>query len=355
MLGHLDLSRGDPASAVRDLGRARDLLPLNLEVRLALSDAYRRRNQRDSAIAELEGALRIAPSRDEVRTALVRQYIAQHSWPLAEQLLEEAQAAPEQAGNPAWLQLESQMWLARDDPKRALDSMREAATKQPENEILRLQLLTLLNRQKQYEEVVRVTDEIVSKSQPGIPWYIYVQRGTALHGVGKDQDAERAFELAASAADSAAENTGDDTPTELIADSMVKAMGKDKTLTALAARKDARWRIQVALTHAVLKEWDQAAQEVARLTGAEFAKLSSNQQLRTLQIAGQVYSLMAQDRPDAVEKARDVSWPVLRLGQGPQPVRDQPHNAAEQSGVADCRERGQSRSSRGAEIQSAGV
>jgi len=308
--GVLALNRLDLAAAVRDLSRARDINPNNADIRFALAKAFRLRGQSESAVSELEAALRRARGRVDIRTALIATYMQERRWVPVEYLLREAQTSADIPRTAQWWQLAAEMWQRRNEPQRALQVLLSIPDDVPDRRNVLYQLHELQLTTGMPEAVLESTARLLEEGASLADWWVYMQRGAALAALNRRSEAAPMFDAAMSMADA----LGEDRAAEPIALSMNRALGAEATIAALDARRDPRWHNQIVRLHLLRKDWDAVEAAAAALLRADYLDaLTPTQQLRALDTAGQAYAIMAAERPSAVAKAQDAYGRLFRV------------------------------------------
>jgi tetratricopeptide (TPR) repeat protein len=299
--GLLRLRTNDLAAAVEDLSRARDLSPTNVEMRLTLADALKRRGQLEESTKELEVALRASPTRREVRQRLFDVYFADKRWVALEKVVDDAKNNPDLAGDPTWRKAESQMWLARDNPEKAMAAIKVASRLAPGDPEVDYQFLEILQRMKDYEEVLKVTDQVIAKYQAK-PWWMYLQRGLALDALKRTGEAEVALDAAMSAAD----QNGDSIAANRISIALEKVIGSERTIAKLEPRAKPYWALEIASMRLQRGEWAKAVEVADQVLQKEYERLSATQRLRALTLAGQIYTSSMATIEGSLEKAEQA-------------------------------------------------
>lgn len=299
--GLLRLRTNDLAAAVDDLSRARDLSPTNVDMRLSLADALKRRGQLEESTKELEVALRASPSRRDVRQRLFDVYFADKRWVALEKIVDDAKNNPDLAGDPTWRKAESQMWLARDNPEKAMAAIKVASRLAPGDPEVDYQFLEILQQMKDYEEVLRVTDQVIAKYKAK-PWWMYLQRGLALDALKRAGEAEVALDAAMSAAD----QTDDSIAANRISIALEKVIGAERTIAKLEPRVKPYWALEIASMRLQRGEWSKAVAVADQILQKDYERLSPTQRLRALTLAGQIYTSAMSTVEGALEKAEQA-------------------------------------------------
>ncbi len=303
--GLMNLLQGDASAAIKDMEKAKELRPREADFCAGLAEAYAAHNQPNEAARELETAVRLAPSRSDLRLRLVRFHLNQREFFLAQRLLDEAKADPDLNQDPIWLRTESGLWLAQGELQKANDAIAEARRMSPRDPSLLNDQLAILVEAKGYNQVLRVTDELLGVIAPGsiTPWWLHMHRGVAYAGLKKPDEAVKEFARAMSSVDSL--TRGDDAADALAA-KMVQSIGIEKTEELLAPRRSARWTISLARLQLAMKNWAKAVKTMDELLGPRYDSLSDSQKLTVLRLCGPAYHAAGAAIPEALTKAEQT-------------------------------------------------
>ena len=279
-------TKGDAPGAIEDLTAARNAAPGMTEARIQLAKAYRAANDTDSAVRELESASRDVPTDKNVRLALVRAYSESvpPRWTDAERVIREAREIPVLARDVDLLQEEARMWSARNDTQRAVKTIQEAANIAPQNVAVVQTLLEILNKGKQYREVVRVTDNL-NKASPNL-WWSYQARGIAKARMDDKDGALGEFQQAMKVANDA----GDEFAAQTVIANLAQELGAAAALRRVeekAKAGDNRWRMVAAKLLHMQADYNGALRYVQQVL--DDPKLSAKERTNVMQLAGELY------------------------------------------------------------------
>ena len=279
-------TKGDPPGAIEDLSAARNAAPGLTEARIQLAKAYRAANDMDSAVRELESASRDVPTDKNVRLALVRAYTeaVPPRWTDAERVIREAREIPVLARDVDLLQEEARMWSARNDTQRAVKTIQEAANIAPGNVGVVQTLLEVLNKGKQFREVVRVTDNL-NKSSPNL-WWSYQARGIAKARMDDKDGALGEFQQAMKIAD----DEGNDFAAQTVIANLAQELGSAAALRRVeekAKAGDNRWRMVAAKLLHMQADYVGALRYVQQVL--DDPKLQPKERTNVMQLAGELY------------------------------------------------------------------
>jgi tetratricopeptide (TPR) repeat protein len=307
--GTMKKNRGDISGALADLQQARDLNSSNIDYHTAIADAYRRRGELENAAKEMEVAVQLSPLRRDIRLQLIQFYFSDQRWTPVERLLDDAKANAELAHDVTWWKLESQMWVQRNDTRKAMDAAKVAMKMAPEDNEVLYAYLEVLRKESAYQEIINLTDPVVNNPQAEKPWWLFVLRATAWNGLKKPELANGGpgkigeYDRAMAAVDRA----GDDPSAELVVKLMVTAFGTDASAEKLKDRKNPRWEIELVQVYLRGDKWQPAIDLLDKLLGTDFALLPETQQLKLLRTAAQGYAAASIQVPEAFDKAINVS------------------------------------------------
>lgn len=185
----------DVDAALADLTKLRDSNPANVEARLALSDIYLRRGDRENATREMEGAW--ASNRSKLVLLRLLDLYTNNSppqWQSVQVMLAQAKQTEQLAGDPEVILAEANTWVTRGDQRRAIELAKQALAIAPDNNMLQQRYFELLLRAKAYREIIAETEPILQKDR-GTIW-AYRIRGGAYRRLDQRPEAEREFDAA---------------------------------------------------------------------------------------------------------------------------------------------------------------
>lgn len=305
--GQILLRRPQPdlAGAINELTVVRKADPLNAATRILIADAYRLQGDTPKAVRELEEALRNNPLSRELRLRLMDYWGMEgsrdHSAVL--KLARDARLIPELKNDPVWAWRESRVYAERRDWPRAIQAIEDAAKLAPADPQIVREFQSVLIQSENYQQVLDQTEPLVKQNRA--PWWVFMNRASARHGLKDAAGAMNEFNLALTAAG------GDNAAVENIVKVMTSTVGKDKALEQVMARADSdvRWKLLAAALHSIYKDWDQAVKMLDEVQ-AHFDKLTPRQQSQALRISGPLYQLA---RPPQLDKAKTAYEKLLKL------------------------------------------
>jgi len=244
-LCRLRQTKPDVAGALVDLQMARDLSPENVDVHLALVDAYALSNDSVSAMSELETVVSIAPLNKVARLRLINAYSTMRppKWRSVEQLLVEARQQPQFAKDADWPDAESNMWLARGDYDKAMTANQAAQQLAPGNPKIANTYLQILLASRNFAVLIRETDKLLKDS--GDVWWLRVARAQAKRGLEDKPGAMDELIAALSAADA----KKDEEAQTRVVQAIAQLVGVDEAIKQITPRSktDSKWLIPLAV------------------------------------------------------------------------------------------------------------
>lgn len=296
--------RPDIDGAIIDLKLAIQQSPANIELRLTTAEAYLARQDRESAIRELESAIGYAPSNRSVWSKLLDMYVSSTPPKLddARGLIEQIRAAG--GGDDVELNMRSaQVAALRRDTQTAISDMRRAIDLSGGHEAIVRRYCYLLLDLRQYQQLLSESEEFMRQA-PGAWWLRHV-RALAEVRQGANENAIAEWEKSLGLADAAK----DESAAFVIMDSIAREMGVSQVMARVLerARQEPRWIIFAAQLYQRAGDMKNAVAMVEQAAG-QLERLSDDEQLRALQVAGAVYLGAS---PAMVEKAIDVYQRVL--------------------------------------------
>ena len=294
----------DNDGAIVDLKVALQQAPNNVELRLTSSEAYLKRRDRDSAIRELEIASSISPRNVTIWSRLMDLYLESTPPRLddARQLIEQIRAAG--GGDLDLTVRAARVAQLKRDSGVAISEMRRAiAMSNNDGNLIREYMVMLLDLE-QYDHLLKESEQLLAQA-PDV-WWVRQVRATAKSRLGAKDDALGEWEKAITLAD----KERDDSAVIMIMQSVAKELGVAQVMPRVLdrAKKETRWVMFAAWLYQSEGDWKNAVgmddQAVASLD-----KLSKDEQLRALQVAGGIY-LSAQ--PPLADKAIAVYGQLLQ-------------------------------------------
>lgn len=286
--------------AMRDLSLVRDRNPSFIEPRIQLAEAYRRTNNPEGEIQELQAVLAMMPQNKIVRLRLLELYSATQPprWNEAERLLGEAQSVAGQQPDPDWLYAESLMWLARRDFNKAMQKNEEARKLAPDNQLFTRSYLDILLQSKDYAALLAATDKIAVDNNA--PWWVHHMRARAKRAQNDLAGALRDFQGALSAA---AGEQNEQVGLSIL-QSVVNEIGVDQALGLISGDGgiDARWRVPAIYLYHAKRDYPAAIKIVEQLL-ADYDQLTPADQETALRAAGMVYLTAVPAHPEKAYQA----------------------------------------------------
>jgi tetratricopeptide (TPR) repeat protein len=297
---------GDLEQATADLTHARDLDPDNMEVRLRLAEAERRRSRTEDAARELESALTLDPDNKQVNLRLLDIYIYSEPprWLEAENLLTDMRKRPSMAKDTDVDNAEAILATAHGEMDRALAASERAVAGgfgNPTND--KVYLDTLL-RSKQYDAVLTQSAAIAAKDHD--PWWVHDSLAQAIMMSNKDRTAAlaefgKALDL----------SNADPASAQYVLQSVSSTMGFDEEISLVETRaaKDDQFAIFAAILRNDHNDTSDAVKWIDRAL-ADYDKLSPQQRASVLRTAGALY---LGERPPETRKAIDAYRKLLDM------------------------------------------
>jgi tetratricopeptide (TPR) repeat protein len=305
--GQINLRKPQPdvAKAIADLLEVRKGDDRNAATRILLADAYRTTGDTPKAIRELEEGLRVDPLSREMRLRLMdfRSSPGSEDYNEVLRLAGEAKLQPQLKSDAVWSYRESKVYEQRKDWNRAIPAIEEALRLAPNDMSLVREYQSILVSAGNYKQVLDQTDRVVKENKA--PWWVFMNRAAAKHGLKDEAGAMSEYNLALTAAGA------DNAAAELIVKSMTTTVGKDKAVQEVMARagQDVRWKLLAAALHSVYKDWDQAVKCLDDVQ-QHFEELNPRQKAQALRISGPLYQLA---RPPQLDKAKDAYLKLLKM------------------------------------------
>ena len=300
-------------AATRDFQNLRDVAPNHVEARVSLADAYKRKYRNQDALKELEVAIRLAPSRRDVRVNLLDLYTKGRTpnWADSERLLKDViDAEPKEV---LWRRMLAKMYSARKQGEKAAVTIREAFALEPTNGELVRDYLEILETGKYWQLLETECDRLLhgDKNLADKAWWIYVKRGTAKryrdNKAGAMEDFMTAFKITTGDAESA---SGGITSTQVhVVEKMAEHLDKVQAIRRAEqlAGNDPRWKVVLAYLHNLNMNRERAISLIEEVRG-QMANATDQDKMVTLNVAGQIY--MANDEYD---RARGVYQDMLKI------------------------------------------
>jgi tetratricopeptide (TPR) repeat protein len=292
----------DLDGAIADLLAASDATPGNVDVRIALADAYTARNSIDQASRVLSAGVKLAPTNKQLRLKLLSLNVRNQRWGDVDSLLRDASLLAPLQQDPEWLAAEGNAWGARGSYDKAADRMKAAMTLAPDNLNLTQAYINLLIQGRNYKAAIVAADKVV---QANDAWWAHQAKAIAKKSMNDRSGAEA--DLAAALKSAQAAKNADAVAS--VINTWATQIGVDEALAQLKPLLDqgVRWRLQA--TSLYLKKQDYTAAKASmESTMADMEKASPAEHLDVLRFAGSFYLNVFPSEP---AKARDAYLKVL--------------------------------------------
>jgi tetratricopeptide (TPR) repeat protein len=302
--------RPDLAAAIDDLNFVKGREPNKAGARLLLADAYRKQRDNGSAVRVLEEGLRLQPTDRDLRLKLM-DVRSDPNGPELDEVLRLAREARENLqlkDDPVWAYREALVHAQRNKWGEAVAAINDAIKLDPRDVNLRREQQNILLGAGRYQDVLAMTDAMARDGRA--PYWVFMNRGRARHGLKDDAGATSEFNAGLNAA---ADNSA---AVEQIVKTMVATVGKDEALNQVLARagKDVRWKLLAAALYSVPErdkgkpaDWERAVAMLDEVQ-AHFSELSPAHKAQALRIAGPLYQLA---QPPQYDKARKAYLDLL--------------------------------------------
>ncbi len=306
--GMIELRKGPESieDAIKDLTAARDTtndpnsqqsVTTQLQTRMGLAEALRAHGQVDDAIQEINQCLTLQPTNKEIRIKLIEMLsgLVTPSWGEVDRLLADAQKMKEFEKDPDWPRLRSNTLIARNQPEKALDAIREAirlSKGQPQQTVpLMHDYLNILARLNKYAELLSECNELLKNPELAqSAWWVYHMRATAYAKLGNNKSA------AMSDFDKALEISGrvrTDDATVLIIQTIAETIGLEEAIARCereASDGNTHWRVILTYLYFSKKDYVNAEATIEGVL-ANAAKLTPAEKETAYGVAGSVYML----------------------------------------------------------------
>ncbi|HYO10091.1 MAG TPA: tetratricopeptide repeat protein [Tepidisphaeraceae bacterium] len=281
----------DLDAAIREFQLAKDSPTQGIEARFALAECMRRKGNADAGIRELEEALAQQPGNYRVRIGLLDAYASLQPprWVDSERVIGDAEKMPGYTPKADLLQRKANMWSARNEPKKAMDAIRDAAALNPDNKEIARNYLNLLVKAKQYQQVSQEVDKLVAKDPSA--WWAYQARAVANRYLGRKDDSIKDFDAALAAANSARDDSASDEVVRVMGD----VIGPDEVIGRIQARaeREDRWKIMIAMLQQTKGDNESAIRTVEQVLARD-EQLAQADRERALRFGGMLYLMTKQ-------------------------------------------------------------
>ena len=324
--GMIKLRKGPESTedAIKDLTAARDTtndpnsqasITTQLQTRMGLAEALRAHGQTEDAVQEISQCLILQPGNKEIRMKLIEMLgtLITPRWGEVERLITEAEKMKEFEKDPDWRSLRSKMWVTRNQPEKALDSIRDAirlSQGQPQRTLPLMQdYLSILARLKKYRELLAECNDLLKNPELAqSAWWVYHMRATAYANMGDKRveaitDFDKALEITS--------RLRSDDASVLIIQSIADTIGLEEAISRCereAAKGDSHWRVILTYLYFSKKDYVHAEATIERVL-ADSAKLTPAEKETAYGVAGSVYMLTGEYKKasDVYEKLLDTS------------------------------------------------
>ena len=293
-----------------DLIKVRDLAPNNIEARVALSDIYLRKQDRPSAVGELQAAWQANRTNKPVLMKLADAYAtsAPPAWSGVEKIINDAKQNPQLAADPEVLLLEANMWVGRNEQSKAIAAAKKALAAAPDNAELRQRYFDTLLRARAYRDLLAESEPVLAQDNGA--WWLYRLRGQAQRRLDHSTEAQREFDAAFNLVTAA----GNEQAVAVVIRTIAEELGPKSAIekiTPLAAKSDATaytLRLTLASLEMSDRNFTAAYQQLDKLLG-DRAKLRDDQARQLYQMLGSYY---LQSSPPDLKGARSAFEELLK-------------------------------------------
>lgn len=235
---------GDVNAAISDLIRVVSLQPGSVDARLQLAQAQWKRGVYEDAIRTMDEAVQKVPNDKQLRLTLLNYYINARPprWFDAESFLKQTRAIPQFANDVDLIHVEAQMWLARKDPAKALNLIRDAMKQNPDNLAFLHTYFSILSDNKDYNTLITEADKQI-KAKPEL-WWAYQFRGIAKIARNDKAGGVADLKAALNGALKANDKVAAESVARVIADKAGIAAARD--VLAPLAENDPHWQLVLA-------------------------------------------------------------------------------------------------------------
>jgi tetratricopeptide (TPR) repeat protein len=212
--------------------------------------------------------------------------------------------------DPVWAYREALVHVQRANWEGAVGAIADAIKLDARDLNLRREQENILVLAGRHQDVLSMTEAMARDGRA--PYWVYLNRGRARHGLKDDAGAAAEFNAGLTAA---ADNSA---AVEQIVKAMVATVGKDEALGQVLARadKDVRWKLLAAALYSVPDkdkgrpaDWERAVAMLDEVQ-AHFSELSPAHKAQALRIAGPLYQLA---QPPQYDKAKAAYEQLLTV------------------------------------------
>lgn len=302
----LNANPPDVDGARDDLMKARDLAPGNVEARVALADVFLRKQDRESAVSELQKAWKTNPTSKLVLLKLVNAYATSKppAWQSVETVLGDAKQSRQLAADPDVLLAEANMWVSLKDSQKAVDLAKRALAASPTNADLQQRYFDTLLRAGDYRGLIAQSDPVLQADQGA--WWLYRLRGQAYKRLDQRADAAKNFDAAFNLVSAAGNEQAIGIVIRTIAEELdpPSAIAKVEPL----ATKDNASRLLLAGLYQATQNYQGMFEQLDRVM-TDRPRLRDDQVRQALQMLGSYY---LQSSPPDLKKARATFEDLLK-------------------------------------------
>lgn len=299
-----DLKDGNIAQAIQNLGDLVTRHPKVIHYKVDLSTAYARRNDEEAAAHQLEDALTIDPTDDDVRARLLTIYLQGQKWGRFEEVVQQAEKDPKLSSNPAWPHADAQALAQQKNYSKALEQMQQAIKLDKTHNILyQHDLLDIMLASGDDKGVLSQTDALLADNHRD--YWIYSDRGIAHAATGDKSTASSDFDQALKAIDP---DKDFDAARDVIL-KMGQSVGYDQAIARVQPHvaTENRWRMLAVDLHIASSDWAGAVEMLEPLLAKPDA-LAADVRISVLQKAGVAFQMAGQ-----FDKARKAYEDLLKI------------------------------------------
>lgn len=300
-----DPSDGNMALAIQNLGDLAARHPKVIHYKVDLSTAYARRHDEEAAAHQLEDALAIEPTNDDVRARLLTIYLQTQKWGRFEEVVQAAMSDPKLSSNPAWPHAYAQALAQQKNYSKALEQMRQAIKLDKTHNILyQHDLLDIMLASGDFQGALAQTDSLLADNHRD--YWIYSDRGIAHAASGDKSTATADFDQALKAIDPSKDF---DAARDVIL-KMGQSVGYDQAIARVQPHiaNENRWRVLAVDLHIANSDWSGAVNALEPLMAKPQALTTTDERVNVLQKAGLAFQMAGQ-----FDKARQAYQDLLKI------------------------------------------
>ncbi|HEV7297852.1 MAG TPA: tetratricopeptide repeat protein [Tepidisphaeraceae bacterium] len=289
----------DPDAAINDLSAVSDAAPRNVDVRVALADAYRMRNDSSQAIRVLSGGVHLTPSNKPLRLRLLDLYVSSNMTQEVDGLLREASTLAPLQADPEWLNAEANAYAARGDFDKAASRMKSALAAAPNNANLTSAYINLLIRGRNQKAAIAEADKVLATADV---WWAHQYKAIAKKALNDRAGAVADLTAALRSADAAKS----DEAASAVITTWADQIGVIEAMEQLQPRLDqgVRWKLLAASLYLNQKDYANARTTLESAM-AQYDGASNPEQIQLLRFAGAFYLSAQPTEPNKAQEAYD--------------------------------------------------